>query len=111
MGITKQTRAARFIGRGLIVFLGLLTGMVLVAAAFQQQLADEVRWIISAPPATTPLLPTILAPRGAMPRGAVGLQQWLQVPGGKYTPIERCSQPMPRGYSSSWMRAISPRPA
>lgn len=35
-------------------------------------------------PDPTPLPPTILAPRGELPGGAVGLQEWVQYRGGSY---------------------------
>jgi hypothetical protein len=88
MKTTQRMTGARLFARRLIVFLSLLVGLTLAAAVFRQQVAEGVRWIITAAPLTTPVPPTIVAPQGAMPKGPVGLQQWLQAPGGVYTPIE-----------------------
>ena len=81
-------RGLRILVRALIAFLAVLAGLALLAAIFKDQVAEGVRWIITAPPLFTPPAPTILVPRGPMPTGAVGLQQWLQVPGGSFTAIQ-----------------------
>ncbi len=70
----------KFIARGLIIALPaaliiLVAGIVLI---YTQTPTGQ-------PPDPTPLPPTILAPRGEMPVGIVGLQEWAQYRTESYT--------------------------
>ena len=67
----------KFVIRGFLIALPLtvvaiVVGFVLIIA----------RTPIGQPPGPTPLPPTILAPRGEMPAGPVGLQEWAKYRGG-----------------------------
>jgi hypothetical protein len=69
----------KFVVRGLL--LALPAAVIVTAAALALIVARA--WI-GPPPGPTPPPPTILAPRGEMPGGPVGLQEWVQVRGEEY---------------------------
>jgi hypothetical protein len=69
----------KFVIRGLL--LALPAAVVATAAGFALIVA---RGWIGPPPGPTPPPPTVLAPRGEMPGGPVGLQEWVQVRGEEY---------------------------
>ena len=69
----------RFVLRGLLVALPSAAIMTAVALA----LVVSRAWI-GPPPGPTPPPPTILAPRGEMPPGIVGLQEWVHIQGEAY---------------------------
>ena len=69
----------KFVIRGFLLALvamviGLAVGLVLIIG----------RTPIGQPPGPTPPPPTILAPRGELPAGRVGLQEWVQYRGESY---------------------------
>jgi hypothetical protein len=67
------------------VIRGLLLALPAAALATAAGVAVMVvRGWIGPPAGPTPPPPTILAPRGEMPGGPVGLQEWVQVRGGEY---------------------------
>ncbi len=70
---------AKFVIRGLI--LALPVAVLATAAALALMVA---RARIGPPPGPTPPPPTILAPRGELPDGPVGLEEWVQVQGEPY---------------------------
>ncbi len=80
--------ARRIIFRALVVVLSLLLAAALAAALFPAALAEGVRRVVAAWPVITPPPPVIAAPRGPLPEGPVGLQQWVQAPGADYQQIE-----------------------
>lgn len=69
----------RFVIRGLLLALPVAA---LVTVAVLALLVARA-WV-GAPPGPTPPPPTILAPRGELPAGPVGLQEWVQVQGEAY---------------------------
>jgi len=69
----------KFVVRGLL--LALPAAVIVTAAALALIVARA--WI-GPPPGPTPPPPTVLAPRGAMPGGPAGLQEWVQVRGEAY---------------------------
>jgi hypothetical protein len=86
--------------RALAVVLGLLVAAALGAALFPEALAQGVRQIVQAWPVVTPPPPAITAPRGSLPEGAVGLQQWVQA---RRAPTS--SGLRPAAFCSSWAMA------
>ena len=69
----------RFVARGLLFALPVAA----IATAVGLALMVTRAWI-GPPPEPTPLPPTILAPRGELPAGPVGLQEWVQYRGEPY---------------------------
>jgi hypothetical protein len=69
----------KFVLRGLL--LALPAAVLVTAAGFAVMV---VRGWIGPPTGPPPPPPTILAPRGEMPGGPVGLQEWVQVRGEEY---------------------------
>jgi hypothetical protein len=69
----------RFVIRGLLIALPVA---VLATAAALALVMARAR--IGPPPGPTPPPPTILAPRGELPAGQVGLEEWVQVQGEPY---------------------------
>ncbi len=75
----------RFVVRGLIVALVVII-VILVAASFlPPQVFARLAYYyqISLPPPPTPPPPTLMAPRGALPSGPVGLVEKVQLSGGQ----------------------------
>jgi len=68
----------RFVVRGLLLALPVAA---IISAAFT--LLRGQTWI-GLPPDPTPPPPTILVPRGELPAGSVGLQEWVQYQGEAY---------------------------
>jgi len=69
----------KFVIRGLL--LALPVAVVATVTGFAVMV---VRGWIGPPPGPPPPPPTVLAPRGEMPGGPVGLQEWVQVHGEEY---------------------------
>jgi hypothetical protein len=69
----------KFVIRGLLLALPVAAVATLVALAL-----TVARAWIGPPPGPPPPPPTILAPRGELPAGCVGLQEWVQVEGDPY---------------------------
>jgi hypothetical protein len=68
----------KFVVRGLLLALP----VAVIASALALVM---IRMQIGQPPDPTPLPPTILAPRGELPAGPVGLQEWAQYRGQAYS--------------------------
>ncbi len=64
--------------RTFIALLALLVILLVVASFYVPQILGWTFRTFSPPPAPTPLPPTLLAPRGEMPAGIVGLEEWAQ---------------------------------
>ncbi len=62
----------------LIALLALLVILLVVASFYVPQILGWTFRTFSPPPEPTPLPPTLLAPRGEMPTGVVGLEEWAQ---------------------------------
>lgn len=67
---------AKFVIRGLL--------LALPVAVIATALGLTLIVVVGPPPDPTPPPPTILAPRGELPTGPVGLQEWTQYQGGSY---------------------------
>jgi len=69
----------KFVIRGVLLALPtvVITAVVVLALMIS-------RMPIGRPPGPTPLPSTIIAPRGELPAGPVGLQEWVQYRGGSY---------------------------
>jgi len=77
----------RFVLRAFILSLALLAlAVVGLALLPQPTLRQIILWVVTRPPAPTPRPPIITAPRGPLPEGAAGLQEWGQYQGEAYMP-------------------------
>jgi len=74
-----KTLNIKFVVRGLLLALpvAVIASVALALVMIQAQ--------IGRPPDPTPLPPTILAPRGELPAGPIGLQEWAQYRGEAYS--------------------------
>lgn len=70
--------------RTLIVLLALTALALTVASFYAPQIVSWLARTFSSPPEATPPPPTLLAPRGEMPTGPVGLEEWSQYAGEPY---------------------------
>ena len=70
--------------RTFIALLALLVILLVVASFYVPQILGWTFRTFSPPPEPTPLPPTLLAPRGEMPTGVVGLAEWAQYKGRDY---------------------------
>jgi hypothetical protein len=70
--------------RTLIGLLALLAVLLVVASFYAPQILRWAARTFTPPPAPTPPPPTILAPRGKMPAGVAGLEEWAQYRGEGY---------------------------
>lgn len=83
-----NTRFIRFFLRSFIVILALTAIVLTVVSLLPPALLFRlVALWASRPPDPTPPPPTILAPRGELPPGAVGLEEWIQYRGESYNPV------------------------
>jgi hypothetical protein len=80
----KSRLLLRALLRTLIVLLALLAVLLVVASFYVPQILGWAARTFTSPPAPTPPPPTILAPRGEMPAGVVGLEEWVQYRGEAY---------------------------
>jgi Trypsin-like peptidase domain len=71
--------------RAVIIILSILALGLIIVSFFPQPVIQSLSWLFNARPIVTPAPPTILIPRGRMPIGVVGLQQWTQEPGHGFT--------------------------
>lgn len=76
----------KFIRRAIIVGLAFMLVGVTVLARLPGPMLYRVLLAFAPPPAPTPLPPTITAPRGPLPEGVVGLQEWGRYQGEAYAP-------------------------
>jgi hypothetical protein len=78
----------KFVLRGFLLSLALLTLVTMGLALLPQPtLRQIIFWFITRPPDPTPPPPAIAAPRGELPNGVVGLQEWAQYSGTDYAPV------------------------
>ena len=68
----------------LIAWLALLAIVLVTASFYVPQVLGWTLRTFSPPLEPTPLPPTLLAPRGEMPAGVVGLAEWAQYKGRDY---------------------------
>lgn len=68
----------------LIAWLALLAIVLVIASFYVPQILSWTLRTFSRPLEPTPLPPTLLAPRGEMPAGVVGLAEWAQYKGRDY---------------------------
>ena len=68
----------------LIAWLALLAIVLVIASFYVPQILSWTLRTFSPPVEPTPLPPTLLAPRGEMPAGVVGLEEWAQYKGRDY---------------------------
>ena len=68
----------------LIAWLALLAIVLVIASFYVPQVLSWTLRTFSPPLEPTPLPPTLLAPRGEMPAGVVGLEEWAQYNGRDY---------------------------
>lgn len=70
----------------LLLLLVLAVGLTILALLPGPLLYRVLAFTLSPAPAPTPLPPTLTAPRGPLPEGVVGLQEWGQYQGEDYAP-------------------------
>lgn len=81
---------SRFIARGLIVILALISLLLIWLAFNPPAVVTVAQWYGLAVEPTvgpTPPPPTILAPRGELPNRHAGLEEWAQYRGEDYAPV------------------------
>jgi hypothetical protein len=75
---------SRTVIRALIIILSILAAGLISVSFIPQPLAQGLSWLINAGPIITPPPPTLFLPRGTLPIGVVGLEQWTREPGQDY---------------------------
>ena len=71
----------RFLVRATLLILSITIVLLILASIFPQAVVDGLLWL---QPVNVPPQPQVHAERGALPSGVVGLQEWVQEPGGAY---------------------------